>query len=138
MNRMMNHALKPPVLSLLLFAAIACTSSHDHSPKRTTECYIEALQARDWATMIDQIHLTGDSATIQQSKERLLLGLDTSQKEILKQNNGIESYTITNETISDNGESAEVEVVILYGNGSTQKAKMALINVDGHWMLGSK
>jgi hypothetical protein len=54
-------------------------------------------------------------------------------KSTMEEKDGLKEFKIVKETISDDGETATVDVSFTYGNGSTEEQSNKYTKVDGKW-----
>jgi len=58
-------------------------------------------------------------------------------KNSMEEKGGLKEFNIVKETISEDGESATVDVALTYGDGSTDEQSNKYVKVDGKWRKDS-
>jgi hypothetical protein len=125
-----------------LFAVVAmtlalCSCGNSNTPAKVAEKSIEYIQDKNYEAYVDLIYIEekeGEETKYQ--KEELVVLLRGKIDKTLEKKQGLASYKIVSEEISEDGKSAVVEAEIVYGDGSTDKEKVNLVKNDaGEWML---
>ena len=128
-----------------LFAVVAmtlalCSCENSNTPAKVAEKSIEYIQDKNYEAYVDLIYIEekeGEETKYQ--KEELVVLLRGKMDMALEKKQGLASYKIVSEEISEDGKSAVVEAEIVYGDGSTDKEKVNLVKNDaGEWMLSMK
>ena len=95
---------------------------------------IELLKDKDYKAFVETINFEGETAEeIDQQKQFFLELLTKKVDEMYETVGGIQSYTLVNEEIAEDGNSAKVEFEVTYGDGSKKTEKMNFVLVDGEW-----
>ncbi|MFI3261915.1 MAG: DUF4878 domain-containing protein [Rikenellaceae bacterium] len=127
---------------LTVLCAFVCfvSCSSQSSPKDAAEKYAKCVQKGDFEGLVDLFYMksTGDTAKDKEQKDQLVSMFNEKAKPEIEKKGGIKSYTIGEETISEDGESAKVKVTFEYGDGTTDDEKTNLEKVDGKWYLSMK
>jgi hypothetical protein len=125
-----------------LFAVFAmtlalCSCGNSNTPAKVAEKSIEYIQDKNYEAYVDLIYIEekeGEETKYQ--KEELVVLLRGKIDKTLEKKQGLASYKIVSEEISEDGKSAGVEAENVYGDGSTDKEKVNLVKNDaGEWML---
>lgn len=123
----------------LLFVFIAaagmmsCTSS---TPSSAMEKYLSSLKAGDYEALVDGVNFSEtDPAKLEESREMLVALFKEKAGKEFEKSKGINKFEITSESISEDGNSATVEYVIYFGDGSDKKEEAKMVKVDGKWLL---
>ena len=128
-----------------LFAVVAmtlalCSCGNSNTPAKVAEKSIEYIQDKNYEAYVNLIYIEekeGEETKYQ--KEELVVLLRGKMDMALEKKQGLASYKIVSEEISEDGKSAVVEAEIVYGDGSTDKEKVNLVKNDaGEWMLSMK
>ncbi len=117
-----------------LFAAIISCSSSSNTPSGVVEVLVKSMKSGDYKA-VGSIIYTDGSEEAAQMKVAIVSMLEDKGAKTIEEMGGIKSYEITNEEISEDGESAEVTVNLVYGNGETKEDSYDTINKDGQWYL---
>lgn len=124
------------LLSLVcaLFCTVAC-SSPNSTPTSITEAYMDALQSEDYEAITELFYF--DEANPEEAAEgkQMITSLISKVGPEMEKRGGIESYEIVSETISEDGESADVDVKVTYGNGNVENQTSETVQHDGKWYL---
>ncbi len=124
--------------TLLCLSVLFSCSGPQSSPTNVAKKSIECLQEKDYEGYIELLYTAKASAEAEdQEKEaqgkallqgKLSAGLESVQ--------GIKSFEMLGETLSEDGESAEVSVKIVYGNGEEKETEIKTRkDEDGKWWL---
>ncbi|MBO4214743.1 MAG: DUF4878 domain-containing protein [Bacteroidaceae bacterium] len=123
------------VLSILSLAlvALAFVSCSKDTPEAVVEQYVAALQAGQYEEALDLFHFKKD-LTDQEKQQYVSLMREKWSKE-LDQKGGIEGCEITNVETASDGNSAVVNYVVKYSDGSTKSSDARLLKIDGKWKM---
>ena len=92
----------------------------------TADC-IEMIKDGDWKGYVNTFDMPDEEkAQLQQMFEK-------KGKETIENMDGIDSYDIIEETISEDGTEAVVKAMITYGNGKEEESTFYYTNVNGEW-----
>ena len=93
------------------------------------------MQNEDYEGYVDLMDLKkSDGKDVE--KEQLAALLREKGTKTMEKKQGIKSYEVLSEEISEDGKSANVKMKIVYGNGDEDTQKMKLVkNDDGDWKL---
>ena len=124
-----------------LFAVMAmtlimcsCGGGGGNTPTKVVEKSIKYIQEKNYEAYVDLIEFKEGSS--QEDKEQFVAFLGGKVDMTLEKKQGLASYEIISEEISEDGASAVVVANITYGDGSSKEDKMKLIkNADGEWKI---
>ncbi|MFI3332894.1 MAG: DUF4878 domain-containing protein [Rikenellaceae bacterium] len=122
----------------LLFAAIfavalSCSSSSS-TPSAVVESFAECMKSGDYETLSDLIYSDGSEESAQM-KAAIVSVFKEKGAESIKDMGGIKSYQVVDEEISEDGQSAEVTLSVVYGNGETNEDTYDTMLKDDKWYL---
>ena len=116
------------LISFAVIAMVLCMASCSKpTPATITKDCIEYLKKGDYAAFVETLDAD------KEQKEQFKMLIEEKGKKAIEKKDGITSYEIISEEISEDGNSAVVEAEILYGNGKKDKSKFRFANVDGEW-----
>lgn len=124
-----------------LFAVMAMTlmmfscGGGGNTPTKVVEKSIKYIQDKDYAAYVDLIEFKEEQNS-KEDKEQFVEFLEGMFEMTLEKKQGLASYEIISEEISEDGNSAVVVANITYGDGSSDEDKMKLIkNAKGEWKI---
>ncbi len=115
------------IFAALFAMSIAFTSCGKPTPSSITEDCIEMIEKGDWQGYVNTFDMPQDE------KKQLQEMFEKKGKETIEDMDGIASYEIVEETISEDGNSAVVKAIIKYGNGKEEESKFYYNLVNGEW-----
>ncbi|WP_298015891.1 DUF4878 domain-containing protein [uncultured Parasphingopyxis sp.] len=116
----------------VLFAvAAACSGGGGGGPGDVVEDFNMALAEGDVDAAIEHIQPSQRDAV--RPKLEMVAPMAASQ---LEAQGGIDSIEVTNEEISEDGNTATVSYTVTFGNGETSEDQDTLTMVDGTWYVG--
>ncbi len=116
----------------------ACGGSADtNTPDAAVKAAIECVQNGDYEGYLELMQLEEkDGKSVDERRKELLPLLEAKLKEDLEKKEGIKSYEIVETTIAEDGKTAKVKSVIVYGNGKEKKDTHKLVLTDdGKWLI---
>ncbi|MFI3286392.1 MAG: DUF4878 domain-containing protein [Rikenellaceae bacterium] len=122
------------LVAALFAVVLSCSSASNNTPSAVVETLAKSMKSGDYEAVSDLIYSDGSEESAQM-KVAIVSMLEDKGAKTIKEMGGIESYEITSEEISEDGESAEVGLTFLYGNGETKEDTYDTINKDGKWYL---
>lgn len=131
--------MKKTFFSLLAVMTIAllmcsCSGVGGNTPTKVVEKSIKYIQEKNYEAYVDLIEFKEGSS--QEDKEQFVAFLGGKVDMTLEKKQGLASYEIISEEISEDGASAVVVANITYGDGSSKEDKMKLIkNAEGEWKI---
>lgn len=121
-------ALHAWLIALFLIFVAGC-GLMDSGPASTVKAFYKEVETGKLTEATDRV--TGPLVQMM-GKEKLKAAFG-AQTEKMKQKGGIKSIAVKSEEI--NGEMATVEVLLTYGDGSTQTEKNKLVKGDKGWLI---
>ena len=124
------------LLSVLFVGTIlfmASCGGGSNTPGDVVKSYYEKIEKGDSEGAIDLIDF-GDKELTAEDKEKLVEMFDNGSESI-KENEGIKSIEVVEENISEDGNSADVKLKVIYGNDKDEDSQAKLVKVDGKWKL---
>ncbi len=117
----------------MLFVACSSTST----PSGAAENYVKALQAKDFSAITEMMFVKEGTPEEDVAQQKAMVESILTEKgsKTIDKHEGISSYTIGEETISEDGNSATVVVDMVYGDGSTDDNEVKLKKSGEEWML---
>lgn len=124
------------IVGVLLFTTglVACGAGEKTPTDEVKKC-IELLKNNDFEALANEIALSENvtEKEAQEFREMIAsLGSEKTAKDMEKKQ-GITSYEILSEEISEDGNTAVVKFKLTYGNGTTKDEKYDLKKVDDEW-----
>ena len=117
-------------LAFIVLAFVSCSS--DNSPEGVVKEFISYLQNEKYEKAIDLFYSEkGITEKDRQGYIEIFKKWSTQFKEM----GGLEGIDITNVDMSEDGESAKVDFLYKYGDGTTTKGSNKVVKVDGKWMI---
>ena len=131
--------MKKIILSLFVaVAALALWSCGDsNTPSAVAEKSVKCLQNSDYEGYVDLLGTgTKDGKDSEEGKEQLVALLREKGEKTMNEKQGLKSYEVLSEEISEDGNKATVEMKIVYGNGEEKTDKVKLKKNDkGEWRI---
>ena len=122
------------VLSLAL-VALAFVSCNSNSPEAVVQEYVADLQTGKYEEAIDLFYFK-KNLTDADKQQYVSMMKDKWGKEIEK-NGGITGVEITNVSVAEDGNSANVKYILKYGDGTSKDQDSKLLKVDDKWKMES-
>ena len=127
-------------LFISMFVAVVALTLWSCGPANTPSAVAEeackCMQNEDYEGYADLMDLKKSDDGKGVEKEQLAALLREKGTETMEKKQGIKSYEVLSEEISEDGKSANVKMKIVYGNGDEDTQKMKLVkNDDGDWKL---
>ena len=123
----------------MLVAVVALTlwsCGSANTPSAVAEEACKCMQNEDYEGYADLMDLKKSDDGKGVEKEQLAALLREKGTKTMEKKQGIKSYEVLSEEISEDGKSANVKMKIVYGNGDEDTQKMKLVkNDDGDWKL---
>lgn len=123
-------------LSLFIFAALfsfAASCSSSNTPSAVAEEITECFKSGDYEALDNLIYADENDEEAQQAKAMVIGMIQGKGKAAIDKHKGITSYKVLSETISEDGNSAEVKVEVTYGDGEVDTNDYDMVKVDGKW-----
>ena len=127
-------------LFIFMFVAVVALTLWSCGPANTPSAVAEeackCMQNEDYEGYADLMDLKKSEDGKGVEKEQLAALLREKGTKTMEKKQGIKSYEVLSEEISEDGKSANVKIKIVYGNGDEDTQKMKLVkNDDGDWKL---
>ena len=127
-------------LFISMFVAVVALTLWSCGPANTPSAVAEeackCMQNEDYEGYADLMDLKKSEDGKGVEKEQLAALLREKGTKTMEKKQGIKSYKVESEEISEDGKSANVKMKIVYGNGDEDTQKMKLVkNDDGDWKL---
>lgn len=127
-------------LFISMFVAVVALTLWSCGPANTPSAVAEeackCMQNEDYEGYADLMDLKKSEDGKGVEKEQLAALLREKGTKTMEKKQGIKSYEVLSEEISEDGKSANVKMKIVYGNGDEDTQKMKLVkNDDGDWKL---
>ena len=118
------------VVALTLWS---CGSAN--TPSAVAEKAVKCMQKADYEGYVDLMDLKkSDGKDVE--KEQLAALLREKGTKTMEKKQGIKSYKVESEEISEDGKSATVKMKVVYGDGSEDTNKIKLVKNDkGEWKV---
>ena len=118
------------VVALTLWS---CGSAN--TPSAVAEKAVKCMQKADYEGYVDLMDLKkSDGKDVE--KEQLAALLREKGTKTMEKKQGIKSYKVESEEISEDGKSATVNMKVVYGDGSEDTNKIKLVKNDkGEWKV---
>ncbi len=127
------------LLTLFAVAAtmfMAACSTAPATPSDAAVEYYQYVANGDYEAFANAIHFdTTDPEEIAEGKAMVTSLYKEKAAPQIEQKGGVKSVEATGETISEDGCTANVQLKVVYGDGSEKNEDIKLVKVDGKWML---
>ena len=110
-----------------VFAAFSFVGCKEATPSTITADCIEYIKAGDYEAYVNTFNMN------EEEKAQLKEMFEKKGNETIDKMEGVASYEITEETISEDGMKATVKANITYGNGKSQESKFHFVKVEDQW-----
>lgn len=124
---------------IAVFAIFAITACSSNSPKDVAEKAMKCIVNQDYKGYVDLIYLQDENKSkedVDKAKAQLVELLQNKGEKSIKENEGVESFEVTKEEISEDGNSATVDLNITYKNGKTDATTVKLCkDKNGKWWI---
>ncbi len=124
---------------IAVFAILAITACSSNSPKDVAEKAMKCIVNQDYKGYVDLIYLQDENKSkedVDKAKAQLVELLQNKGEKSIKENEGVESFEVTKEEISEDGNSATVDLNIKYKNGKTDDTTVKLCkDKNGKWWI---
>lgn len=124
---------------IAVFAILAFTACSSNSPKDVAEKAMKCIVNQDYKGYVDLVYLQDENKSkedVDKAKAQLVELLQNKGEKSIKENEGVESFEVTKEEISEDGNSATVDLNITYKNGKTDDTTVKLCkDKNGKWWI---
>ena len=123
------------ILSFLSLVLVALTfvSCNSNSPEAVVQEYVADLQTGKYEEAIDLFYFKRN-LTDADKQQYVSMMKDKWGKEIEKKG-GITGVEITNVSVAEDGNSANVKYILKYGDGTSKDQDSKLVKVDDKWKI---
>lgn len=118
---------------------VACSSA-PATPSDVAAQIYEQLMAGDYEAVAESFYFGNeDPAKEEQARAMILSMLNDKVGKTAESKGGMTGYEILSETIAEDGQSAKVELMTTFGNGTTDKTYVDLVlDKEGNWRPSMK
>lgn len=124
------------MMVLALFTLSTCVNN---SPSAVVDKSLQCMKDKDYDGVVKLIYMDEDASETERENARKMLSgmIGTKASTVLQEKKGIDSWEVTSEKISDDGNKATVTTAITYGDGTQDpKSTTNLIkDKDGNWLI---
>lgn len=114
---------------------VACSTA-PATPSDAAVGYYQCVADGDYEAIADAIHYaTTDPEEIAESKAMITSFYKEKAAPEIEKKGGVKSVEATGETISEDGNTANVQLKIVYGDGSEKTEDVKMVKVDDKWLL---
>lgn len=118
-----------------VFLMFGCSGGD--SPKAVAEKGVRCIQNSDYEGYVDLMYISPkEGEDIDAQKKAAVSMLESKAGSALGKKDGVKSYEVVSETIAEDGNTAKVDMKIVYGNGDEDNETVKLRKDDkGDWKL---
>lgn len=114
---------------------VSCSSA-PATPSDAAVEYYQCVADGDYESIADAIHYNiTDPDEIAESKAMITSFYKEKAEPEIKSKGGIKSIEAVSETISEDGNTANVQLKIVYGDGSEKTEDAKMVKVEDKWLL---
>ena len=114
---------------------VSCSSA-PAAPSDAAVEYYQCVADGDYEAIADAIHYaTTDPEEIAEGKAMIISLYKEKAAPQMEEKGGVKSVEATGETISEDGNTANVQLKIVYGDGSEKTEDVKMVKVDDKWLL---
>ena len=127
------------LVALMALCMVACSSAPATPSDVATQIY-EQLMAGDYEAVAESFYFGNeDPEKEEQARAMILSMLNEKVGKTADSKGGMKGYEILSETIAEDGQSAKVELMTTFGNGTTDKTYVDLVlDKEGNWRPSMK
>lgn len=115
------------IIVAAMFVSCFMVSCKQATPSTITADCIEYIKDGNYEAYVNTFNMNDEE------KAQLKEMFEQKGKETIEKMEGVASYEIVEEKISEDGTKATVKAAITYGNGQTQDSKFHFVKVDDEW-----
>ena len=120
-------------VAVVAFTLWSCGSAN--TPSAVAEKAVKCMQKADYEGYVELMDLK-ETKNQESEKQQFVAMLREKGTKTMEKKQGIKSYKVESEEISEDGKSANVKMKIVYGNGDEDTQKMKLVKNDkGEWKI---
>lgn len=114
---------------------VACSTA-PATPSDAAVGYYQCVADGDYEAFANAIHYdTTDPEEIAEGKAMIISLYKEKAAPEIEKKGGVKSVEATGETISEDGNTANVQLKIVYGDGSEKTEDVKMVKVDDKWLL---
>lgn len=114
---------------------VSCSSA-PATPSDAAVEYYQCVANGDYEAFANAIHYdTTDPEEIAEGKAMIISLYKEKAAPEIEKKGGVKSVEATGETISEDGNTANVQLKIVYGDGSEKTEDVKMVKVDDKWLL---
>lgn len=121
------------VLGAMMFLFSCGGAGSSSSPSSTIKEFVNKVEKSDFDGAIGCIALEG-KALDKESKGKLMMLMGMAKGELDKKK-GMKTMDVVSETISPDGNTADVKMKLTYGDGSTAEEDYKMVKEEGKWKM---
>jgi hypothetical protein len=127
------------LVALMALCMVACSSA-PATPSDVAAQIYEQLMAGDYESVAESFYFGNeDPEKEEQARAMILSMLNEKVGKTADSKGGMKGYEILSETIAEDGQSAKVELMTTFGNGTTDKTYVDLVlDKEGNWRPSMK
>lgn len=129
------------IFAIALVAAVTLSSCGGGStPGAAAKKNAELIAVGNYEKLLDNVYYGADKSAeeIAQTKAMLTSLLTDKVAKEYEQKGGLKTVAIVDETIAEDGQTAKVNLLYTYGDGTTSEEDADMILIDGKWMMNLK
>jgi predicted SnoaL-like aldol condensation-catalyzing enzyme len=126
------------VVVALTLLGVGCGGG-SNSPTEIEKAMYSQFQKGNYEKAVEVMvdNLESDEAPAAEERTEFIKSFTEKAKESIEAQGGIKDFEVVKETISEDGETATVEIKIIYGNGEEETQTSKYVKKDGVWKLSS-
>ena len=114
---------------------VACSTA-PATPSDAAVGYYQCVADGDYEAFANAIHYdTTDPEEIAEGKAMIISLYKEKAAPQMEEKGGVKSVEATGETISEDGNTANVQLKIVYGDGSEKSEDVKMVKVEDKWLL---
>lgn len=127
------------LVALMALCMVACSSA-PATPSDVAAQIYEQFMASDYEAVAESFYFGNeDPEKEEQARAMILSMLNEKVGKTADSKGGMKGYEILSETIAEDGQSAKVELMTTFGNGTTDKTYVDLVlDKEGNWRPSMK
>ena len=127
---------------LVLFSAMALfmTSCQSSTPGDAFKGYMELMKKGDIKEFAKGFAVDETKTPEEQQQQTQLIEslIGDKTKKMMEEKQGLKDVQILEEAISEDGNSANLKVKFIYGDGSEEESAQEMVKQDGKWKMAFK
>lgn len=131
---MMKKLLYLALAAMTVVLLVSSCSSRP-SPGDAAKQYMEYAAAEEYDLFLDGTYFGADMPAEEVAQTKAFWKTVMSNGSVADQKSGVASIEILSEEVAEDGQTAAVVFKRTYGNGETEEESLAMVLVDGTWMM---